>query len=86
MKNDNKTATQQSFEEFEKRKDESILEARIRYFFESWQPEDPHDISRFHGDFMMLVHAIYREASKNSEAVMMQLARNMPPFILEKKP
>lgn len=84
MQNDKKTATAVAFEDFEKQNGERILDARIRHFFESWQPEDPYDISRFHGDFMMLVHTIYREASKNSEAVMMQLARNMPPFFLEK--
>lgn len=73
-----KTATMQSFEEFEKIKGESILDARVRHFMKRWQPEDTDDAHRFSADFVMIVREIYRDGSERAHQVMMKMAELSP--------
>lgn len=72
------TASMQSFEDFERKNGERILDARVRHFFEQYAPTDRRQSARFHSDFFMLVQEIHKSASERSNDIMMKFAESMP--------
>lgn len=64
--------------DFDKERQESLMQQRIADFFERYQPEDRGRASEFAGDFHTVVRAIYAEASEPANRQLMKLAEGLP--------
>ncbi len=71
------TATMKSFEDFERHNKERIIDARVRHFFERWQPKDPYEAQKFSGDFFMLIQEVHRDANVESRNLMAVLTEQI---------
>ncbi len=71
-------------DDFWKRREETILNARIQQFFERWQPPDRQRSAEFHAEFIRLVQTIHQESHALFMQTLTDLAsRQVPRFIME---
>ncbi len=79
-------------DDFWKRREESILNVRMRQFFERWEPPDRQRSADFHAEFIRLVQTIHQESHALFMQTLTDLAsRAFPGFVreipnLEKRP
>ena len=84
------TATEILQEQRERDLDERSLHKRVAWFSEKWTTQmdlNKRDAAELHADFTLVLQAVYRDASRDTHALLTRAMSTMPPptFIIEKK-
>lgn len=61
------------------------LADREAHFRKRWEPHDPHEREQFNRELAMLIHTVYREASKPFVDHIMKILSALPMPVIIKK-
>lgn len=64
--------------------DERALRHYVEHFIRAWAPPEPHAAAEFQADFLLVVQAIHRDASRPLQKALTVAFAAMPPIIFTK--